>query len=97
MCIPFQRVFWQNSAFNTNYQCELSVFFHLERTFRQGPGCSKGGQHSSLDINHYPADNAIGFRPTYRLDSDLSGGYRGYYMAARRYEISLRVFLLFII
>ena len=30
-------------------------------------------------MNHYPVDNAIGFRITYpldTLDSDLSGGYR---------------------
>ena len=25
-------------------------------------------------INHYPVDNAIGFRNTHPLDSDLSGG-----------------------
>ena len=25
-------------------------------------------------INHYPVDKAIGFRTTYPLDSDLSGG-----------------------
>ena len=25
-------------------------------------------------INHYPTDKAIGFRTTYPLDSDLSGG-----------------------
>ena len=25
-------------------------------------------------INHYPLDSAIGFRTTYPLDSDLSGG-----------------------
>ena len=25
-------------------------------------------------INHYPVDNAIGFRITYPLNSDLSGG-----------------------
>ena len=25
-------------------------------------------------INYYPKDNAIGFRTTYPLDSDLSGG-----------------------
>ena len=27
-------------------------------------------------INHYPADNAIGFRNICPLDSDLSDGYR---------------------
>ena len=27
-------------------------------------------------INHYPADNVIGFPNTYPLDSDLSGGKR---------------------
>ena len=26
-------------------------------------------------INHYPLDSAIGFRYTYRMDSDLSDGY----------------------
>ena len=26
-------------------------------------------------INHYPADNSIGFASVYPLDSDLSGGY----------------------
>ena len=27
-------------------------------------------------INHYPADNSIGFASVYPLDSDLSGGQR---------------------
>ena len=27
-------------------------------------------------INHYPADNAVGIRKTYPLDSDFSGGLR---------------------
>ena len=30
---------------------------------------------STARINHYPVDNATGFRTTYPLDSDLSGGY----------------------
>ena len=27
-------------------------------------------------INHYPADNSIGFASVYLLDSDLTGGHR---------------------
>ena len=46
--------------------------------------------HAVHRINHYPADSVVCFVNTYRLDSDLSGGWR-YPYSSNNWGLSFQV------